>query len=206
LIFHPGFSTKSVTSEISGRGVGMDVVKTNVDGIGGQVDVTTKLGEGSVFRLQIPLSLAVIEGLVVTSENNRYVIPLSQVQQTINLNAQKVFDKVGSGSCFELRGTVVPLLSIDEVLGSSHHKIHANGTVLIVNVRDRAMGLVVHDIVRAQQIVIKPLSNGIAAQKGWIGSCVLGDGLPTLILNPVDLLSGRVTFGHHESSNVGGAA
>ncbi|MES2803615.1 MAG: chemotaxis protein CheA [Bdellovibrionota bacterium] len=195
LIFHPGFSTKTETSEVSGRGVGMDVVKTNVEKIGGQVDVTTNIGQGSNFRLQIPLSLAVIEGLVVTSETNRYVIPLSQVQETINLKSQKVFaGKLGIGPCFKLRGKVVPLFSLEESLGS-RGQLKSDGTALIVNVDERPVGLVVNDILRAQQIVIKPFSNGITPQKGWIGSCVLGDGLPTLIVSPVDLLQGRVTDG-----------
>lgn len=205
LIFHPGFSTKTETSEVSGRGVGMDVVKTNVEKIGGLVDVTTNIGQGSVFRLQIPLSLAVIEGLVVASEINRYVIPLSQVQETINLKSQQIFTgKLGIGSCFKLRGAVVPLFSLEESLGSKS-PLNAEGTALIVNVDERLMAVVVNDILRAQQIVIKPFNNGITPQKGWIGSCVLGDGLPTLIVSPVDLLQGRVTDGLGEFA-LGGVA
>jgi two-component system chemotaxis sensor kinase CheA len=193
LIFHPGFSTKAVTSEISGRGVGMDVVKTNVENIGGQVEVTTQIGKGSVFRLQIPLSLAVIEGLVVTSKVNRYVIPLNQVQETINLKTQKLHaDKLGIGTCFELRGSVVPLFNIEDVLSSKKTEISSESTCLIINVADRPIGLLVTDIIRSQQIVIKPIGNGVYAQKGWIGSCVLGDGLPTLIVSPVDILNGKV--------------
>lgn len=193
LIFHAGFSTKTVTSEVSGRGVGMDVVKTNVEKIGGNVEVITKVGAGSTFRIQIPLSLAVIDGLVVVSEKNRYVIPLSQVQETINLKTQKVFkDKTGIGSCFNLRGAVVPLFDFEGVLNSKNSTIQSEDTALIVNVNDQLLALVVKDILRAQQIVIKPFGNGIKSQKGWIGSCVLGDGLPTLIVSPVDLLSGKV--------------
>ena len=172
------------------------VVKTNVEKIGGQVDVTTTVGKGSVFRMQIPLTLAVIEGLVITSESNRYVVPLSQVQETINLKSQKIHQgKLGIGSCFELRGTVVPMFDLDEVLGGKKSAPKEDGTGLIVNVGDYPMALVVRDIVRAQQVVIKPLGNGIHSQKGWIGSCVLGDGLPTLIISPVDLLNGKITQG-----------
>ena len=208
LIFHPGFSTKTETSEISGRGVGMDVVKTNVEKIGGHVDISTTIGQGSVFKLQIPLSLAVVDGLVVTSESNRYVVPLSQVQETINLKSQKVFsEKLGVGSCFELRGTVVPLFILEEALCERKAPSQSvTGTALIVNVEDRPIALVVSDIVRAQQIVIKPFTNGIIPQKGWVGTCVLGDGLPTLILSPVDLLSGRVTHSLKEAAPLGGAA
>lgn len=204
LIFHPGFSTKAVTSEISGRGVGMDVVKTNLENIGGQVDITTQVGKGSVFRMQIPLSLAVIEGLVVVSERNRYVIPLSQVQETINLKTQKVFNsKLGIGSCFELRGTVVPIVGIDAALVGRNETRESENTALIVSVAGQLAAVVVKDVVRAQQIVIKPLTNGIQAQKGWIGSCVLGDGLPTLILSLVDLLEGRLVLSTTEERRKG---
>lgn len=195
LIFHPGFSTKTETSEISGRGVGMDVVKTNVEKIGGQVDVTTQLGTGTTFRMRIPLSLAVIEGLVVASENNRYVVPISQVQGTVNLKSQKLFlSNLGIGSCFELRGNVVPLVNIDEALGiRGREQVDPSHIGLVVNVGDQTMALVVKDILRSQQIVVKPLANGVLPQKGWVGSCVLGDGLPTLIVSPVDLLEGKVS-------------
>lgn len=194
LIFHPGFSTKAVTSEISGRGVGMDVVKTNVEKIGGNIDITTAIGTGSAFKLQIPLTLAVIDGLIVLSETQRYVVPLNQVQETLNLKTQKVFtDKTGIGSCLDLRGAVVPLIHIDEALGVKKNvKINEGDTALIVNVHDRQMALIIRDIVRAQQIVVKPFSNGIISQRGWVGSCVLGDGMPTLIVSPTDLLKGKI--------------
>lgn len=206
LIFHPGFSTKTETSEISGRGVGMDVVKTNLEKIGGQVDITTQVGLGSLFRLQIPLSLAVIEGLVVSAGLGRYVIPLSQVQETINLKSYPLHQKPGIGTCFELRGTVVPLRGLDEALTGKSVPVNAGDTVLIVQVEDRPVGLAVSDVLRSQQIVIKPLRNGISPQKGWVGSCVLGDGLPTLILNPTELMSGKIHSSQGEEIENGRSA
>jgi two-component system, chemotaxis family, sensor kinase CheA len=193
LIFHPGFSTKSVTSEISGRGVGMDIVKTTIEKIGGQIDISTEINKGSVFKLQIPLSLAVIEGIVVTTSHNRYVIPLSQIQETIHLKSHKYFpDKLGIGACIELRSQVLPLFSLEEALGGAKDPIKPDATALIINVGDQQISLAVHEVIQSQQIVIKPLDNGIVAQKGWIGTCVLGDGLPTLIISPIDLLRGRI--------------
>ncbi|MBX7231371.1 MAG: chemotaxis protein CheA [Bdellovibrionales bacterium] len=192
LIFHPGFSTKSETSEVSGRGVGMDVVKTNVENIGGHVEVFSTLGQGSVFRLRIPLSLAVIEGMIVTTEKNRYVIPLSQVHETINLKSQQIFsEQVGIGSCFKLRGNVIPLFSLESTLGNKD-TINSSGTALVVKSDEQFMAVSVDEIQRSQQIVIKPFGNGIKPQKGWIGSCVLGDGRPALIVNPAELLSGKI--------------
>lgn len=192
LIFHPGFSTKAETSEISGRGVGMDVVKTNIEKMGGQVDVTSVVGEGSLFRIKIPLSLAVIEGLVVRYGQQRFVIPLSQVQETLNLgNLAIQADKTGIGECFALRGTIVPLLSLGKLLGTSE-SVEKEDIGLLFSVQEHLMAIRISDVIRSQQIVIKPLGNGIEKRKGWIGSCVLGDGNPTLILNPQDLLEGRV--------------
>ena len=185
----------------------MDVVKTNVEKIGGNVDVNTTVGSGSIFKLQIPLTLAVIDGLIVLSENQRYVVPLNQVQETLNLKTQKLFtDKTGIGSCIDLRGSVVPLVHIDDALGiKKNAKFNENDTALIVNVQDRQMALVIKDIVRAQQIVVKPFSNGIISQRGWVGSCVLGDGMPTLIISPTDILKGKIKENNIEN-NLRGAA
>lgn len=189
LIFHPGFSTKEQTTVISGRGVGMDVVKTNIEKVGGRIQISTELGKGSVFHLEIPLSLAVIDALIVTSKNRRFLFPLAQIQETINLRAHKVFEnKIGIGNCFELRGEVVTLSTIDEVVANAKVELNRCGTALIINVEGRSKAIVVDEIVKLQQVVIKPFNNGIEAQKGWIGASVLGDGLPSLILSPVDLL------------------
>lgn len=193
LIFHPGFSTKAVTSEISGRGVGMDVVKTNIEKAGGQVDVNSTVGKGSLFTLRIPLSLAVIDGLVVMSEGRRNIVPLSQVQETLNLRSQEIFmDRTGLNACFELRGQIVPVISLAEILERRKVPVRRDQAAILINHREKSYALAVDDIVRSQQIVIKPLASGVPAQKGWIGSCILGDGLPTLILSAIDLIEDRV--------------
>ncbi len=195
LIFHPGFSTKKEVTELSGRGVGLDVVKKNIEKIGGSVDITTEVSKGSHFTMKIPLTLAVIEGLLVVAESNRYVIPLGQVQETVNLKTQNIFqDQVDLSRSFELRGTIVPVISIDEALDSRKKNSKVGPTALIIKVGDRMIALAVHEILRAQQIVIKPLTNGILAQVGWIGSCILGDGLPAIILNPIELLDRKMTI------------
>lgn len=194
LIFHPGFSTKEVTSEISGRGVGMDVVKTNIEKIGGQIDIHTKVGLGSVFTLQIPLSLAIIESLIVKSGDSRYSVPLNAIQESINLKSHAVFEnKLGIGPCLELRGSVLPLYSLSEIVSPKKDPNWLeNSIALIVNVEGHLAGIVIQDILRAQQVVIKPFGNGISAQKGWVGTCILGDGQPTLIVNPAELLKGKI--------------
>ena len=194
LIFHAGFSTKAETSEISGRGVGMDVVKTNIDRIGGQIDVTTNVGSGTNFRIQIPLSLAVIDGLVIKSGKSRYAIPLNQIHETINLKGIKVNRRmVGIGACFELRGHIVPLITLESLLGAQELPFEDQTTALIFSTSDQLVAVQISEVIQSQQIVIKPLGNGVKSQKGWIGSCVLGDGLPTLILSPNDMLEGRIS-------------
>lgn len=202
LIFAPGFSTKTETSEISGRGVGMDVVKTNVEQIGGQVEVNSKVGSGSHFRIQIPLSLSVIDGMIVRTDSGRYVIPLNQVDETVNLKAVKVFDdRKGLIPCFDLRGQIVPIVDLDTAIGSQvvqSSKVVSESreaAVLLTKVEGRSVGIRVSEILRSQQIVIKPLSEEFSQKRGWVGSCVLGDGLPTLILNPSELLRGKIKFG-----------
>jgi two-component system chemotaxis sensor kinase CheA len=207
LIFLPGFSTKDVTSEISGRGVGMDVVKTNVEQIGGAVEITSRIGEGSCFRLQIPLSLSVIDGLIVRTKSGRYVMPLSQIEQTVNLKSNRVHvDRSGMMPCFKLRGQLVPLVDLDQVIGSRSSEIQsgedAKSPALIVQVEGRLAALQVQEILKSQQIVVKPLNGEFSTQKGWIGSCVLGDGMPTLILNPTDLLAGKLRFELYENQQI----
>jgi two-component system chemotaxis sensor kinase CheA len=194
LIFHAGFSTKAETTEISGRGVGMDVVKTNVEKIGGTIDISTKVGGGSVFRMDIPLSLAVIDGWIVTTATNRYVVPVSQVVETVSLGNQKLFQGQGIGACIDLRGTVIPLFDLESTLLGKRSNVTKSDIALITMVDDRLVGMTVSDIVRSQQIVVKPTELGIPAQKGWIGSCVLGDGMATLIVSIKDLLEGKTTL------------
>ncbi len=200
LIFHPGFSTKSVATEISGRGVGMDVVKTNIEKAGGQVEVTTQVGKGTWFRLQIPLSLAVVDGIIVANSLYRYVFPLAQVKEAVNLKNQNTFvDKPGLNWCLELRGVVVPLFSLDDVLNIKSKSIQNEGTAIVISVDDQLIAIVVQEIVRVQQIVIKPFGNGIASKQGWLGTCILGDGQPTLILSPIDLLKNKITRSQKET-------
>jgi two-component system chemotaxis sensor kinase CheA len=195
LIFHPGFSTKESTSEISGRGVGMDVVKTNIEKLGGQVDLSTEVGKGSRFEIKIPLSLAVIEGLIVKAVSGRYVVPLNQVQETIDLEQFQIHrNKLGIGDCIEMRSKIVPLVSLDSLLDSKRvGEVPSKGIALVFEVDNQPVAVAVREVLRSQQVVIKPLGNGILSQKGWVGTCVLGDGLPSLILNPTDLLESTIS-------------
>lgn len=198
LIFHPGFSTKSETSEISGRGVGMDVVKTNVESIGGHVTVNSVVGVGSSFRIVIPLSLAVLDGLIVSANSEKFVVPLNQVQETLNLARVKVFEMEGVGECIELRGAVIPLYSLSDRLRKGAPSKGSAGlrdkVALLVRTKSCLLGIAVDDVISTQQIVVKPLGEDIGKQKGWLGSCILGDGRPSLIVNMSELFESDVTL------------
>lgn len=206
LIFHAGFSTKTVTSEISGRGVGMDVVKTNVEKAGGQVEVNSVLGQGSQFLLRVPLSMAVIDGLVVMTDGERTIIPLSQVQETLNLrNFKLIADRSGLNTCFELRGHVVPVVSLTEMARRKRTPVRPDQAAILVNFREKLHAIAIDDIVRSQQVVIKPIASGVPAQKGFLGSAILGDGLPTLIIGATDLIEDYI-YAQSSKMNEGSAA
>ena len=198
LIFHAGFSTKSETSEISGRGVGMDVVRTNIESIGGHVTVNSVVGVGSTFRIVIPLSLAVLDGLIVSANKEKFVVPLNQVQETLNLARVKVFQVEGVGECIELRGAVVPLYSLSDRLRrsglSKGTSLLKDKVALLVHTKSCLVGIAVDDVMSTQQIVVKPLGEDIGMQKGWFGSCILGDGRPSLIVNMSELFESDVTL------------
>lgn len=182
LIFHPGFSTKEVVTEVSGRGVGMDVVKTNIEGLGGEVSVSSKVGSGSVFKIALPLTLAIIDGLVINSDDQRFVIPLGQVFEVVTVKKDEVTSLSGGGNLFKLRGDVLPLFSLNKKLGKKQ-VIKDINTVIILRGLDYAVGVTVDAILNQQQIVIKQLGEDIRNHKGMMGSAILADGKPAFILD-----------------------
>ena len=193
LIFHPGFSTKSEVSEISGRGVGMDVVKTNIEKLSGEVKVITKLGEGSVFKVVLPLTLAIIEAMVTKIGDERYIIPLGQVYESLSPTADLVHHVNGVGDCLKIRGEVIPLFKISKALQRTvvDRLIHEQ-IAIIVNNNERSFAVLVDDILHQQQVVIKKLGEEIKNQKGFMGSSILGDGRPAFILDLVELFAGSM--------------
>ena len=193
LIFHPGFSTKSEVSEISGRGVGMDVVKTNIEKLSGEVKVITKLGEGSVFKVVLPLTLAIIEAMVTKIGDERYIIPLGQVYESLSPTADLVHHVNGVGDCLKIRGEVIPLFKISKALQRTvvDRPIHEQ-IAIIVNNNERSFAVLVDDILHQQQVVIKKLGEEIKNQKGFMGSSILGDGRPAFILDLVELFAGSM--------------
>lgn len=193
LIFHPGFSTKSEVSEISGRGVGMDVVKTNIEKLSGEVKVVTELGKGSVFKVVLPLTLAIIEAMVTKIGDERYIIPLGQVYESLSPTPDIVHHVNGVGDCLKIRGEVLPLFKISKALQRNLNEKPLNQQIaIIVNSEERNFAVLVDDILHQQQVVIKKLGEEIKNQKGFMGSSILGDGRPAFILDLIELFSGSM--------------
>ncbi len=183
LIFEAGFSTAEKITDVSGRGVGMDIVKQNIESLNGMINVETKVGEGSTFTLKLPLTLATIHGLLVSSGGTSYAIPLLSVSETLRLKPSEI-QTVTQNEVIRLRDRVVPLLYLNEVLGTKKGE-SADGMVHIVVVKtgDRIVGLVVDALLEPQDVVVKSLGNFIGEIKGISGASILGTGEVALILD-----------------------
>lgn len=182
LIFHPGFSTKEQVTEVSGRGVGMDVVKTNIELLGGEVELTSEVGKGSKLKIVLPLTLAIIEGIIVKSEEHKYVIPLSQIFEIIQLKSDKIESFPGIASLFKLRGEALPLFHLNNKLGHKPSEKESR-TVIVIRGLSHAFGVEVDDIIHQQQIVIKKLGADLQNKVGIMGSAIMSDGKPSLIID-----------------------
>ena len=196
LIFLPGFSTKEKASDLSGRGVGMDVVKTNIKKLNGLIEIKSEKGLGSEFILRLPLTLAIIQSLLVEVEGEVYSIPLSSVLETLRVE-QSLFHMVGGQEVLKLRESVLPLMRLQRKFNvQQRHENDDFCYVVVVGAADKRMGLVVTRLVGQQEVAIKSLGNYLANIPGIAGSTILGDGRVTLIVDPVGLIdSGEGTSG-----------
>ncbi len=183
LLFMPSFSTAKKVSDVSGRGVGLDVVKSKIEALSGEVEVKTKLGEGSTFIIRLPLTLAIIQALMVVVGGEKYAISLGSIQ-TIEDISPKDIKIVQSKEVIHLRGTVIPIIRLDDMLDcQSERKPDANMVVVIVKKGDKLAGLVVDELIGQQEIVIKSMGKYINKCKFISGATILGDGEIALILD-----------------------
>jgi two-component system, chemotaxis family, sensor kinase CheA len=195
LIFLPGFSTAEKVTNVSGRGVGMDVVKTNVEKIGGTVDIQSTLGQGTTVRVKIPLTLAIIPALIVTCSGDRYAIPQVSLLELVRLGAEEVgkgIELVHGAPVYRLRGQLLPLVYLNRELkltGDVHRATEQDGAVNIVVLQadERQFGLVVDQINDTEEIVVKPLRKQLKTVKVFAGSSIMGDGKVALILDVLGL-------------------
>ena len=183
LIFRPGFSTADTVTDISGRGVGLDVVKNKISNIGGNIEAKSELGKGSKFTIRLPLTLAIIQALMVEVGTEKYAIPLGSIQIIEDINASDI-KYVQGYKVIILRGNVIPIIMLEEILEVSKDEKEATSyTVVIVAKGDKTIGLVVDNLIGQQEIVIKSLGKLINNNKIISGATILGDGEVALILD-----------------------
>jgi len=188
LIFLPGFSTAEAVTNVSGRGVGMDVVKTNIEKIGGTVEVQTRAGAGTTVKMKIPLTLAIIPALLVTSGGERFAIPQVNLLELVRIEEQNVaksLERVQGAPVYRLRGQLLPLVNLSEELGLEKDKANEDEGVNIVVVQAdaRHFGLVVDRVTDTEEIVVKPLNKQLKSIRAFAGATILGDGRVALILD-----------------------
>ncbi len=187
LIFLPGFSTADHISDISGRGVGMDVVRSKIEALSGHVDVETKIDEGSVFKIKLPLTLAIIQAMLVKVQEEMYAIPLGSIDSTINIQESEI-KTVQNKEVIVLRGEIIPIIRMEKMLQVPHVKDSDETFVVVVHTGDAKAGIVVDNLIGQQEIVIKTLGSLFTGLKMFSGATVLGDGRVALILDVATMM------------------
>lgn len=186
LIFTQGFSTNTVVTDISGRGVGMDVVKTKISALGGTVDVVSEEGKGSSFIIKLPLTLQIIQALLVKVGSETFAISLGYIDKVIDYKEDRI-KKTNGEEVIVYRDTIIPLIRLNERLGIEKAD-NKKKFVIIVKVGEKVVGLLVDSLLGQQEIVIKPLGDTLKSLKEYIGATILGNGLVTLILDVAALI------------------
>ncbi len=188
IVFLPGFSTAEKISDISGRGVGMDVVKSKIESLSGHVDVETRVNEGSVFKIKLPLTLAIIQAMLVQVQNEMYAIPLASIDSTLSIQPSDI-STVQNNEVIVLRGEIIPIIRMEETLMVPHVRDTSELFVVVVHAGDSKAGIVVDKLIGQQEIVIKTLGNLFMGLKMFSGATVLGDGRVALILDVASMLN-----------------
>ena len=184
LIFHPGLSTTEKLSEVSGRGVGMDVVKKNIEALRGVVEIQSEPGFGSRFIIRLPLTLAIIDAMVVAAGDRRYILPTLSVQSFLRPESEQIFTYQGRGEMVNVREQVIPLYRLQDLLGLPSNTTDASeGLLAITSAEGEDFALMVDDLYGQQQVVIKSMGTGEDPCPGIAGAAILGDGTVGLILD-----------------------
>lgn len=196
LIFASGLSTAAKVSEVSGRGVGMDVVRNNLEKVNGSVEIATELGKGTEFIIKLPLTLAIIRALMVSVDNRVYAIPLGSVLETIRLTNGQI-KEINKREAIVVRGRVLPLLRLKELFNHQTGGVRESGKtfVVVVNLGGQQMGLVVDSLIGEQEVVIKTLGKFIGDVQGVAGATILGDGSVALIVDVPSLVKKVIKVG-----------
>jgi two-component system chemotaxis sensor kinase CheA len=186
MVFLPGLSTAKAVTDVSGRGVGMDVVKKNIEALRGAVEIRSEKGVGSSFVIRLPLTLAIIQGMVVRSRGERYIVPTLSILTTVRPEEGRVHTVVGKGEVLNLRGDIVRLVRLGRIFSDSTENDGSDAQGVVIVVEDafgRKIGIVVDEILEQQQVVIKNIGGGMGQVPGITGGAVMSDGSVSLILD-----------------------
>jgi len=187
LIFNPGFSTAEVTTDVSGRGVGMDVVKSKVESLGGTVEIQSQVGAGSSTRMRLPITMAIIQALLAEVNDEIYAIPISGVLEIIKVTAADIKTLHGT-EVINLRGKVLPLVTLRQLFNIASDEHPETCIVVVIEKSDGNIGLVIDSILDQEEIVIKPLGKLLEGNRGFSGTTILGDGRVIPILDTATLV------------------
>jgi len=190
LIFMPGFSTAAAITDVSGRGVGMDVVRKNIQALGGVVEITSELGVGTTITIRLPLTLAILDGQTVAVGDEVYIIPLMSIIESIQVDPSMINLVAGKGETFKLRNEYLPIVRLYETFGVPSVSLNelTEGLLVVVEGDGRKCGLFVDDLLGQQQVVIKSLEANYRRMEGVSGATILGDGSVALIIDIPSLM------------------
>lgn len=193
LIFSPGFTSSDEVTELSGRGVGLDVVKRNIAELKGTINVITEEGKGSVFEITLPITLAIIQALIVRAGEAKFAIPLSSVSETVRIKSADI-RTVDRREVYYLRDKTLPLIRVTEVLKLQNHQPRMKYFIVVVRINEQNMGLLVDELVGQQEVVIKSMGERLKNIPGIAGATEIGEKKPILVLDP-ESMAGEVTSG-----------
>lgn len=194
LIFAPGFSMAQKVTDISGRGVGMDVVRRNIEKLRGKVDISSEIGKGSTFNIRLPLTLAIIDGMVIQLGQERFIIPTIAIEQVLRPLPTQITTIQNKGEVLNVRGRLIPLVQLGAMFGLTARIDPCEAMVVIAHCEGSQIGLVVNKLIGQQQVVIKALGDRFEGLKGVAGAAILGDGRVGLILEMSGLAAAHAKF------------
>lgn len=196
LVFEPGFSTAEQVTDISGRGVGMDVVRRNIEALRGKVDIRSTFGQGTTFMMRLPLTMAIIDGMIVQVGSQRYVLPTLSIEQSFRPAPNQIKTVLDRGEMVEHRDSMLPVYRLNRVFTLNQGLNNpTEGLLIIIESNNTRCALMVDEIIGQQQIVIKNLGHGIDAIRGVSGGAILGDGRVALILDVTGIINEAVSAG-----------
>jgi two-component system chemotaxis sensor kinase CheA len=206
-IFAPGFSTSPSVTSISGRGIGMDIVRDNIESIGGSISLTTTAGKGTRFSLKIPLTLAIAPALLVEARGHHFALPQHSVVEAVRIDSESghTLEEIQGSLMLRLRDEVLPVADLESVLGLEGEEFSPGALVIVMRVNSRTFGIIVDAVSDVQEIVVKPLGASLSHLEVFSGHTILGDGSVVLILDPTGIAS-RIGFERASDYTVGRAA